>query len=77
MTGLVSSEDDDVETIIATLEKEGLAVISDDNIQLTEKGYSKAKALVRRLRLAEQLFTDVFELTGIALLQTHVRWNIY
>lgn len=60
----LSSEDDDVETIIATLEKEGLAVISDDNIQLTEKGYSKAKALVRRLRLAERLFTDVFELTG-------------
>lgn len=60
----LSSEDDDVETLIATLQSEGLAVISDDKIQFTDKGYLTAKALIRRLRLAERLFTDVFEMPG-------------
>ncbi len=60
----LSSEDDDVETLIAALQTEGLVVISGEKIQFTDKGYSIAKALVRRLRLAERLFTDVFEMPG-------------
>jgi len=60
----LSSEDNDVETLIATLQSEGLAVISGDEIQFTNKGYLIAKALIRRLRLAERLFTDVFEMPG-------------
>src|SRR4030042_3203552 len=60
----LSSEDNDVETLIATLQSEGLAVISGDKIQFTDKGYLIAKALIRRLRLAERLFTDVFEMPG-------------
>src|SRR4030042_3802994 len=58
----LSSEDNDVENLVATLQSEGLAVISGDKIQFTDKGYLIAKALIRRLRLAERLFTDVFEM---------------
>ncbi len=58
----LSSEDDNVEEIIAELEKEGLAVTPDDTIRFTENGRSIARGLIRRHRLAERLFTDVFEL---------------
>jgi len=58
----LSSEDDDVETLIPALEKEGLVVISEEKIKFTEKGHSMARALIRRMRLAERLFTDVFEM---------------
>ncbi len=58
------SEDDDVETLIVALKTEELAIISEDKIRFTDKGYSMAKGLIRRHRLAERLFTDVFELKG-------------
>jgi DtxR family Mn-dependent transcriptional regulator len=57
-----SSEDDDVESLIVTLKAENLIIISGDTIQFTEKGRAHAKGLIRRLRLAERLLTDVFEL---------------
>jgi DtxR family Mn-dependent transcriptional regulator len=57
-----SSEDDDVESLIVTLKAENLIIISGDTIQFTEKGRTHAKGLIRRLRLAERLLTDVFEL---------------
>jgi DtxR family Mn-dependent transcriptional regulator len=57
-----SSEDNDVETLIDTLKSENLISVIDDEIQLTEKGRSMARGLIRRLRLAERLLTDVFEL---------------
>jgi DtxR family Mn-dependent transcriptional regulator len=58
------SEDDDVEALIVALKTEDLVIISDDKIRFTDKGYSMAKGLIRRHRLAERLFTDVFELKG-------------
>ncbi|NWF97417.1 MAG: metal-dependent transcriptional regulator [Nitrospirae bacterium] len=60
----LSSEDDEIDRLIQILKAEGLVNISDDKIQFTEKGYKMAKALIRRLRLAERLFTDVFEMRG-------------
>lgn len=60
----LSSEDDEIDRIINILKAEDLATISGDKIQFTEKGYKMAKALIRRLRLAERLFTDVFEMRG-------------
>jgi DtxR family Mn-dependent transcriptional regulator len=56
------SEDNDVEDLIAVLKSEGLAEVSEGNIRFTEKGQTAAKELIRRLRLAERLFTDVFEM---------------
>jgi len=57
-----SSEDDDVENLIHTLKDENLIIVSGDAIQFTEKGYNHARSLIRRLRLAERLLTDVFEM---------------
>ncbi|MFZ3138135.1 MAG: metal-dependent transcriptional regulator [Thermodesulfovibrionales bacterium] len=58
----LSSEDDEVDSIINVLKTDGFVVTSGDYIQFTDKGRSDAKALIRRLRLAERLFTDVFEM---------------
>ena len=58
----LSSEDDEVDAIINVLKTDGFVVTSDNDIQFTDKGRSEAKALIRRLRLAERLFTDVFEM---------------
>jgi DtxR family Mn-dependent transcriptional regulator len=58
----LSSEDDHTESLIRDLKKEALVVINGDEISFTEKGHAQAKALIRRLRLAERLFTDVFEM---------------
>lgn len=58
------SEDDEIDRLIQILKAEGLATVTDDKIQFTEKGHKMAKALIRRLRLAERLFTDVFEMRG-------------
>jgi DtxR family Mn-dependent transcriptional regulator len=60
----LSSEDNNIEILMSTLKSEGLIVTTEDKIELTDKGYEMAKALIRRLRLAERLFTDVFEMPG-------------
>lgn len=58
----LSSEDDEIDSVIAVLRREGLITVTGDAIRFTEKGRVQAKALIRRLRLAERLFTDVFEM---------------
>ncbi len=60
----LSSEDDEIDRLIQIMKSEGLVKITDDKIQFTETGHKMAKALIRRLRLAERLFTDVFEMRG-------------
>jgi DtxR family transcriptional regulator, Mn-dependent transcriptional regulator len=58
----LSSEDDDIDLVTGVLKTEGLIIVADDVIQFTEKGRAQAKGLIRRLRLAERLFSDVFEM---------------
>ena len=58
----LSSEDDEVDAVIGALKEERLVIISGDTIHFTDEGRAKAKALIRRLRLAERLFSDVFEM---------------
>lgn len=60
----LSSDDSDTDALINMLTQEGLATVQDDNIKLTDKGHELAKGLIRRHRLAERLFTDVFDLSG-------------
>ncbi|MBI5055932.1 MAG: metal-dependent transcriptional regulator [Nitrospirae bacterium] len=43
------------------MEKSGLVTISDDDVELTDKGDARARDLIRRHRLAERLFHDVLE----------------
>ncbi len=57
-----SAEDDDVESLILKLKAENLIIISEDTVKFTEKGRAHARGLIRRLRLAERLLKDVFEL---------------
>ena len=57
-----NSDDADTEAMIETLLHEGLASIQREEIHLTEKGSKAARGLIRRQRLAERLFTDVFEM---------------
>jgi DtxR family Mn-dependent transcriptional regulator len=58
----LSSDDADVPLLLETLKDDGLVSIIDDSIHLSEKGRKIAKGLIRRQRLAERLFTDVFEM---------------
>jgi len=58
----LSSEDDGIDSIIIALREGGLVDISNEIIRFTETGRTQAKTLIRRLRLAERLFTDVFEM---------------
>lgn len=57
-----SSDDADVTVLLETLTDEGLVKITNGLLHFTEEGRKKAKGLVRRQRLAERLFTDVFEM---------------
>ncbi len=59
----LSSDDPDVGMLTDTLQKEGLAEVGDSAIKFTEKGKKIARGLIRRHRLAERLFTDVFDLS--------------
>src|SRR4030065_1481957 len=68
----LSSEDNNVDILIDALKTEGLVIISENKIQFTDKGYSMAKTLVRRLRLAERLLTVAVEIPGVAPLQHDV-----
>lgn len=56
------SDDPDFDALLNAMLEEGLASINDSNISLTEKGHNLAKGLIRRHRLAERLFTDIFDL---------------
>ncbi|MCX7794580.1 MAG: hypothetical protein N2257_09300, partial [Thermodesulfovibrionales bacterium] len=57
-----NSDDESPETILSLLVEDELINIKGDEIEFTEKGYERARALIRRYRLAERLFSDVFEL---------------
>jgi len=59
----LSSDDPDTALIVETLINEGFASISEKKIILTEKGRKTARGLIRRQRLAERLFSDVFEMS--------------
>jgi DtxR family Mn-dependent transcriptional regulator len=57
-----NSDDADTEAMVETLLHEDLVSIRGTEIRLTEKGHKAARGLIRRQRLAERLFTDVFEM---------------
>jgi len=58
----LSSDDADTGSLVETLLADQLASVQDRKVYLTDKGRSIAKGLIRRQRLAERLFTDVFEM---------------
>jgi len=48
---------------IAVLEKKGLVKVEGDQIQLTDSGFEEARRTIRRHRLSERMFLDIFEIT--------------
>jgi DtxR family Mn-dependent transcriptional regulator len=58
-----NSDDADADALIETLLHDGMATVQGAEIHLTEKGRKCARGLIRRQRLAERLFTDVFEMS--------------
>lgn len=52
--------DDDPDPIINTAAEEGLVITDGRNLLLTDRGREQAEDLVRRFRLAECLFSEVF-----------------
>lgn len=54
--------DDDPDPIINMAAEEGLVITDDRNLLLTDRGREQAEDLVRRFRLAECLFSEVFQL---------------
>ncbi|MFZ5996589.1 MAG: metal-dependent transcriptional regulator [Nitrospirota bacterium] len=60
----LSSDDPNNEELMATLVRDGLMVVQDHSVKLTDEGARRAKGLIRRHRLAERLFTDVFDLSS-------------
>ncbi len=57
-----SSDDAEINQLIDLLVRDGLVNVSGNSVILTPEGHSLARGLVRRQRLAERLFTDVFEM---------------
>lgn len=58
----LSSDDADVDELLRALTAEGLVEIEGNLIRFSDNGRSIAKGLIRRHRLAERLFVDVFEM---------------
>ncbi len=59
----LSSDDSETGSLVETLVKSGFATTADSEILLTDQGRKTARGLIRRQRLAERLFTDVFEMS--------------
>ncbi len=53
--------ENDTSDEIRKMEKAGSLVIKDNDLELTEKGETRARDLIRRHRLAERLFHDVLD----------------
>jgi DtxR family transcriptional regulator, Mn-dependent transcriptional regulator len=56
------SDDPEFDELFETLREERLINVKGSAISFTDKGQMLARGLIRRHRLAERLFTDVFEL---------------
>lgn len=51
------------EESITVLEKKGLVEVDGDQIQFTDLGFEEARRTIRRHRLSERMFLDIFEMT--------------
>jgi DtxR family Mn-dependent transcriptional regulator len=58
----LNSDDPNFDELLDEMLKQGMISVEGDVVSFTEKGRTLAKGLIRRHRLAEQLFTEVFAL---------------
>ncbi len=45
---------------LSVLESKGFVTVSEDRVQLTESGFEEARRTIRRHRLSERMFQDIF-----------------
>lgn len=64
-----------VSTMIRRMESEGLIVVSDARITLTDRGQELAERVVRRHRIAERFLTDVLGLSWAAAHHEAGKWE--
>jgi DtxR family Mn-dependent transcriptional regulator len=63
------------EKLLAHMEKTGLVELREENIYLTENGENYAKIIVRRHRLAERMFKDVFNIDEDTMEKEACTWE--
>ncbi|HDY70059.1 MAG TPA: DtxR family transcriptional regulator [Nitrospirae bacterium] len=56
------SDDDEIDNVIEDLKNRKWVTVDADDLRFTEEGKKIARTIVRRHRLAERLFADVFEM---------------
>ncbi|HDY70930.1 MAG TPA: hypothetical protein ENH50_04610, partial [Nitrospirae bacterium] len=56
------SDDDEIDNVIEDLKNRKWVTVYADDLRFTEEGKKIARTIVRRHRLAERLFADVFEM---------------
>ncbi len=56
------SDDEGIAETIAELQRRGLITVEGEDVRFTPEGREIARGIVRRHRLAERLFADVFEM---------------
>ncbi len=59
---LAKTGEPDAKILLSQMEQDGLVVLKDDNVELTEQGKEIAERIIRRHRLAERLLFDVLEM---------------
>jgi len=65
------TEEENPEDAVKTMTHEGLVKITGDSIIFTEKGEIRAKGIIRRHRLAERLFTELFLIEDDAKIESN------
>jgi len=63
----LNSDDAHFDKLFSELTSQKFIGVKGEQISLTEKGHKLAKGLIRRHRLAEQLFKEVFELNETSI----------
>ncbi len=61
--------------ILQRMQQEGLITVSNDQIKLTRTGEKYAEKIIRRHRLAERLFRDVFRMNDFTLEKEACTWE--
>ena len=51
------------EEALSILKKEGLVLLKDGSVQLTDLGFEEARRTIRRHRLSERMFYDLFDIS--------------
>jgi DtxR family Mn-dependent transcriptional regulator len=72
---LESTDEKNPAGILQRMQQEGLITVSNNQIKLTGAGEKYAEKIIRRHRLAERLFSDVFRMNDVTLEKEACTWE--